>query len=464
MIKPHLNDPNLLEELRTKLLQIDQSNESEIRKWFRNKLGLKKSQGNEWYKRAKEMLENPDSPIVIDDNEDNVIMSSTSDDEIIFDCRLKGQSQRRSFGNYEDVKTIDAVKGNRQFILPPTESQIRTLDQLLDAAGVDLTRFEIIDHLINKWDMSCRINDDIVTTPQFQVKCRLRPIKQIVETEQILEIFRENLKKNSPTWNVIIPKKNDGKYMLELGIPDIHIGKLAWKEETRFENYNATAACEIYRQALEDLLAKAPLGYVEKILFPVGNDFFNVDSMANETTAGTPQAEDSRWQDTFRKGSQLISKAIETLATIAPVEVLFVAGNHDVQRTFYLGEVIDAYFRTHELVAVDNAPTVRKYCKYGTNLIGFDHGKDIKPQDLPLTMAVEQKQHWGETKFKEIHVGHLHKEMDNEYKGVKVRFLPSLCATDAWHSSKSYIGTTRTAKSFLYHKQKGLEAQYYFNL
>ena len=42
---------------------------------------------------------------------------------------------------------------------------------------------------------------------------------------------------------------------------------------------------------------------------------------------------------------------------------------------------------------------------------------------------------WSRCKVREVHCGHKHKEMLNEYMGTKVRFIPSICANDTWHKS-----------------------------
>ena len=67
-------------------------------------------------------------------------------------------------------------------------------------------------------------------------------------------------------------------------------------------------------------------------------------------------------------------RAIDRLRPIAPVQVVMVTGNHDTQRLYYLGDVLEAWFRNTKDVAVDNSPRQRKYFRYHGNLIGFTHG------------------------------------------------------------------------------------------
>jgi len=183
-----------------------------------------------------------------------------------------------------------------------------------------------------------------------------------------------------------------------------------------------------------------------------------------QTTAGTTVDSDSRWQKMFLRGCELLTDAVTNLSQICPVDIVVISGNHDYLSTQYLGYYLQAWFRNNKNVKIDNAPTSRKYYRYGQNLIGFDHGKEVKGENLPLIMATERKSDWGETKYKEVQIGHFHRENLKELHGVKVRILPSLCSADSWHGKKGFVGNVRSAEGLLFNKNGGLEAIYYFNL
>jgi hypothetical protein len=70
---------------------------------------------------------------------------------------------------------------------------------------------------------------------------------------------------------------------------------------------------------------------------------------------------------------------------------------------------------------------------------------------------------FAETKHREAHCGHLHKEMVNEYRGIKVRFLPSICTTDDWHKQMGYEAY-RCAQAYIWNKETGLEGFLQHNL
>ncbi len=253
--------------------------------------------------------------------------------------------------------------------------------------------------------------------------------------------------------------------LLEISVPDLHLAKLCWGKETRGRDYDIKIASQDYKDAVRDLFSRAR-GRVGRILLPVGNDMFNSDNMQGTTTKGTPQAtsEDSRWPKTFMTGCEILTEMIEELASEVIVDVVLVAGNHDKERTFYLGAYLQAWFRNHPNVTVNNQPTPRQYYSFGNTLIGFTHGNEEKPAMLPGLMAREAKQEWAACKFYQWHLGHLHHEITRDIQGVVIRFLTSLCPPDEWHASKGFVGSVQAAEAFEYHPTQGLITTHYHNV
>jgi len=178
--------------------------------------------------------------------------------------------------------------------------------------------------------------------------------------------------------------------------------------------------------------------------------------MRKTTTKGTPQDESAGWKETFRGYWKLMVKAIDYLKVIAPVDVIVVSGNHDYERMYYAGDVLSGWFRNDENVTVNNNNEPRKYYSYGNSMLMFTHGDNEKPAEMPLIMATEEPQMFAASKFREVHCGHFHKEMVNEYRGVKVRFIPSICPNDEWHKKMGYQAA-RTGQAYIWSKTRGLE-------
>lgn len=285
--------------------------------------------------------------------------------------------------------------------------------------------------------------------------------------KNVWEDFKKEAAKHTPKYSSIsYPKGRKG--LMEVCIPDLHLGKLSWGDETG-EDYDLEEAKARYFKALMYLLGVSK--DVEKFVFVVGNDFFNSDTMGYTTTPsgrngykGTPQQDDSRWQKTFLEGRKLLVRCIDELRSIAPVDVIMVPGNHDHQKVFYLGDTLESWYRNCKEVHINNLPKTRKYYQYGKVLIGYTHGEKEKHADLPLIMATENPHSWAGTKIREWHLGHLHKTMVNEMQGVVLRTIPSLCGTDAYHYENGYVGSAKSAHGYLWDAEKGLTSIHQFNL
>lgn len=270
--------------------------------------------------------------------------------------------------------------------------------------------------------------------------------------EAVKDVKWDKPKKTPSSGNLFVPC-----------IFDLHLGKLAWGEETG-EDYDAKIAVKRFRIALEDLIQKANGYNVDRVLFPIGNDIYNSDKAKPfpQTTNGTPQMDDIRWQKLFRLGIQLITEAVIRLSKVAPVDVVTVFSNHDHERVFYLGETLTAVFDNNKNVTINNSPKVRKYYQWGECLIGTAHGHNEKPDDLPLIMAQEAKEMWSSTFYREWLLGHLHHKQrkltqeTKDYRGVRVTYLTSPSAADAWHAERAFVGAIKGAEAYIYNKDEGI--------
>ena len=276
------------------------------------------------------------------------------------------------------------------------------------------------------------------------------------EQPQVKEDLLNYIKERSHKVKKLKYSKPKDPIMYEISLPDIHYGKITDENPDTLEDN--------YMKAIIDLHRKADGMEIDKFLLPVGNDGLNSEGMSRATTKGTPQQDSMRWRQSFRGYWHLVTKAIEYLAQFAPVDVIVIQGNHDFERMFYVGEVLDALYHNNKNVNVDNGLDSRKYYEYGVNMIMFTHGDKEKSAELPLLIATEQPEMWSRSKIREVHCGHKHKEMLNEYMGTKVRFIPSICANDNWHKTQGYVGTLRCGQAFIWNKNRGLEGYLQTNI
>lgn len=359
----------------------------------------------------------------------------------------------------DNIKLEEEFEGPNRNIVSSSH-EIRTLDQLLKYCRVDLDIWEVVKYVENSWGSEKNKN--------FQVKAWL---SKRTEGDLTVEEFREEFKKavaeHIPVYEPVKrvrPKKNNAA---EISIHDLHFGSLCWKPETG-QDYDIKIAQQVFSEAVEALIDEISPKRPEKIVFPIGSDFFNVNSKLNMTSAGTAQDEDSRWQKTFLYGGKMVIRAVDRLRLLAPVELVVIPGNHDEERSFYLGEYLSAWFRNDREVNVDNAPTMRKYWSWGKCLVGFCHGDAEVKGTLPLIMATEVPELWSSAEFREWHTGHLHHKATKSYdygteiRGVRERILPGLAATDSWHKKKGYDGL-RSAEAYIWNKEGGNTADFMYN-
>ena len=267
-------------------------------------------------------------------------------------------------------------------------------------------------------------------------------IKQEIEEFAAVYSPKVEQKDHLKGWSTLNP------IAYEISLPDIHYGKL--------HDLNLTQVEDQYMMVVQELVKKASGLDIERFILPIGNDGMNSEGMRRTTTKGTPQEESAGWKDTFRGYWQLMTMAVNYLKEKAPVDIIVVSGNHDYERMFYAGDVLAGWYRNDANVTVDNTYSSRKYYEYGQNMLMFTHGDKEKPADMPLIMATEKPEMFARTSHREVHCGHLHKEMVNEYRGIKVRFIPSICPNDEWHKQMGYEAK-RTGQAYIWNKFKGLE-------
>lgn len=356
------------------------------------------------------------------------------------------------------------------------KGHIKTLEELLNRCNVDAESWNVKDYTVNKWDVTSFKSINPKTIENFQVKARLEKNKTVFDSKLILdgvkqlintyEFPKSDLSLNQSNFNIDHTENN----LFEIPLFDLHLGKLAWAGETG-ENYDTTIATARFLNTIKKLIQRANGFNYNKVLFPIGSDFFNSDNLNNTTTKGTPQDEDLRWQKTFMVGVKLIVDAINILKqTGRSVDVIVIPGNHDFERSFYLGITIESWFRNDQSVKIFNSASPRKYYEFGDVLLGFTHGDSEKESSLPLIMAGEAKEIWGRTKFREFHLGHIHRKRNIKYSfvepnktvaedlGVTIRYMPSLTGTEEWHHRKGFIGQLKGGEGYVWNDKAGLIA------
>jgi hypothetical protein len=291
----------------------------------------------------------------------------------------------------------------------------------------------------------------------------------VIEYEELRDKLIEDLAEYAPIVPAINHPDIGSKHNLLIIDPaDVHIGKLALRDETGHNPYNLVEAVTRVRSGVNILLRRAQSFDISEIVIVVGNDILHVDSERNTTTRGTHQDTDGMWWQMFEVARNMYVNIIDDASRYAPVSLVFCPSNHDKHLGFGITDSLYSWYRNNENVTITNygkSMRHRKYIQFGANLIGFTHGDGAKNKDLPGLMQYEAREAWGNAKFSYWYVHHLHHkyrivngvETEKEDKGITVISNASLHSdvftsavecirspseADSWHSQYGYVNTT----------------------
>lgn len=377
----------------------------------------------------------------------------------------------------KEKSTIKQTFDDRTWRISADQVRIKSVEELIKQFEIDtriwrVKKFECVSHEMAMAPRAVRREDDkwtrednrALVVPLYNVRAEFERVPENEAAIKIVDSLKKDIEKLAlpkvyPCEGLAHLFKQNG-YCLEVSIPDVHFGKLAWAPETGWENYDLSIAKRIWKAALDDLLSRS-YGNIEKIWFVVGNDMIHFDSKNWATTRGTLQDGDSRYHKVFSQVQTLMIQSVEDMLRLAPVDIKTVPGNHDEHAAWHLGNSLKMAFRGFKYVDVDDSPNPRKYAQFGQNMLLWDHGHEIKTYNYPSLMAKEQPEMFCSSRYHEVHTGHFHtkRETNNavdEAMGVRIRILPSLSASDSWHAGKGYVGNVRSAESYLWDKDGGM--------
>lgn len=347
--------------------------------------------------------------------------------------------------------SISTSTRNDGFEVDVETSKAKTLDEVMTLCKVDTEKWESNGFSVRRGSKG------------YAWSARFKAKTQLVDEASMTRLFIKEAAKYAPSkWAIDkVSPKGAPDCLYVLNIQDLHLAKLAWGKETGGADWDIHISEQVYRQAVNDLIAKAPQDRIEEVLVIIGSDLIQVDNDQSATSKGTYVDSDSRLPKVFEVAAKMLTDVIAMLATRFKVRGLVVRGNHDSITSFFLGQYVAAWFNTHPNVTIDTSPKSRKYVPYGKTIIGFDHGDETPLKDLPLLLMRENQDTISQFSHQEVLTGHTHAEASQDTKGVVVRVAPALCSPDAWHARKGYVGSVRRSQGLLYQRENGLEAIFY---
>jgi hypothetical protein len=340
---------------------------------------------------------------------------------------------------------------------------IKTVEDLLDHIEVDMSAFDVVSSEATKWDSLVKGPTGLpVVTEMFRVAVKLKPKTGIDTRAAIDAMVIAAMSKCTPPKRKAIKIYNETAPWNVIPIFDPHFGKYAWGRSTGHKDYDLNIAQELIENASVELIdASNDIHGPTRRTIILGGDIFHYDTPGGTTTAGTPLDRDGRMQKMIEMATETIINVIDYSAEACHTDVVLVDGNHDTAMSWALQRILIERFRNDERVSVDQGYTSRKYLTYGKNLIGVTHGDKARKR-LPQIMALEVPKLWGDSTYREIHIGHLHHQLAEKQAvtdtvdGVIVRMAPAMCPPDDWHAAKGFLGALQAMESFHYVPEGGL--------
>lgn len=350
--------------------------------------------------------------------------------------------QNKSSVNYENGITTytDTNIGNA-----------KSKEQIMSEKGLSPQEWEIISYTSNSWEAQGKDNE-IVTLSQS--KLSVKPKKPEMSFEDIEEFFRtHNFAAKLPIKSLNYNNNGD---ILEIDTADLHCGLLAWRSETG-SDYDLKICSERFLSAIADMVDRSPRQY-KKIYFCTLGDVLHIDNDSNTTTNGTLQQADGRFAKIFDFAFDILNTALDRLRKLnAPIEYIYTCGNHDRNVGYMLVKCLQM---ANPDVKFDISPLPQKSIHFGNVLVGLTHG-DFPTKNQGTWLIEDYRKEFGESRFAEIHCGHIHTEAIKIVNGIPIKWLLAQCGNSYWERQMGYR-SQRGLQAFVWNEQIGLREQMYY--
>ena len=357
-------------------------------------------------------------------------------------------------GEYETVYENGMVEAQK--VVEYSKEVFGDKRKMLEYLGYNADEWEFVFLTTSMWNQHTK---EQTTKQLYAVKFKIKPLIKTLTLDKALESAKEVFDKGIEPIKFKKEKKKklNDELLIEIPAIELHLGKYAEELESG-QNYGTEIAKSRFYEILRQILEMQEIVRADRCVVMIGNDFFNSDTVGNTTTKGTQQFNDIRWKSLFIVGLELYKDFFNTLrCRFNHVDVRLCQGNHDVMSSFYLYMALSAYYRLDAIVKFEENYREYQCYRFGDNAIFFGHG-DTNLKRLVQSIPAEFYKEWGESKFRELHVQHLHSEFTvDEHNGMITRRISSPTAVDSWHYSERFNTAVQKHQVFLWHKSQGLK-------
>lgn len=390
----------------------------------------------------------------------------------------KGRDHIRTTKEYQDRKKVDKLQSSIEYksdgsiisekFITVRDGEEMTPDFLLEAHGLKKGLWEVTSYKNNIWNSQGKDGKQIM----YQSKLSARPTAQGLSFIDIDKYFQNKTFKYDKPLTKPLQYDPSGQ-ILEVCLPDLHSGLLAWRKETGAD-YDVHIAKERFFKCIYDIRDRCINQYFKKIIFVTLGDLLHFDNDNQTTTKGTFQQADGRMAKIYDATLDMLIDGITVLGEMAPVEVIYIQGNHDGVTGYTLLKATEKAFRNDPNITFDTEPNPQKHRLIGKSLIGWVHG-DMPKQNMGAWLQESAREEYGKSEFAEVHAGHFHsqktrekKSLDymqtDEHNGIVIKYLPTICNASYWEHKQGYAKGVKTVMSFIWNEKTGLRTTWYSNI
>lgn len=344
----------------------------------------------------------------------------------------------------DDCKKQSKIKPSVDVFMPDEllmSYKSKGIASTVESAVKAVSTSKVLENLTLKsqWEAQGK-GGEIITLKSYTNNVNPVILKQF--RNDIVEDIKNYTKPNGFYYSDNTAKDN----ILIISLPDYHVA--------RHKDYEESS--NLYLESILRIFASVDMSKIEKVLYIIGNDLFNSDNVEYRTTRGTQQFDYLNWKESWKYTNKLVLDSIELLKeTALVVDIIFVPGNHDQSKIYFLEDVVKAYYHNDAQVNIIGDENIFKNYVWGNSLLVFEHG-EMKEADYPLIVASEFPKQWGDSTYRYVFCGHLHHTIVKEYRGnLFVKYLPSLSKSSDWEKSRGYR-TCPKAEANIINKDLGL--------
>lgn len=266
----------------------------------------------------------------------------------------------------------------------------------------------------------------------------------------VVDAFKEELPRAEPV--LPVPRSNED-LLNQYTITDLHLGMLAWGEESGAD-WDLKIAETLIIDWFAAAIAQSPAAAIA-ILAQLG-DLLHHDSKASVTPAHHHVLDaDSRLQKMIRAAIRIIRRVVAMLLEKHKrVHMIMADANHDEAGGAWLRELFAAFYEDEPRVTVETSPNTYYAVEHGLTSLFYHHGHKKKIKQVDAVFAGKFREIYGRTKFAYGHTGHLHSDELISTNLMKVERHETLAAPDAYAANGGWL-SGRSAKVITYSKRFG---------